>query len=186
MVALGFDRGGRGKQLVLAVAGYGHHLGDNGATLSQRPRLIEEDGVHPGKTFERVAPFGGQPGEASVAALAKIVSDPRVADVCDAAVRAVDRRASGVFCFDVREDARGVPCVTEINAGRFSMSTNLYDLVGKHNMALTYVRLALGGPVDFRGEYDAPEGYYMVRELDTLAGIFHANEFFEGIEDVRP
>ena len=138
------------------------------------------------KTFERVAPFGGQPGEASVAALAKIVSDPRVADVCDAAVRAVDRRASGVFCFDVREDARGVPCVTEINAGRFSMSTNLYDLVGKHNMALTYVRLALGGPVDFRGEYDAPEGYYMVRELDTLAGIFHANEFFEGIEDVRP
>src|SRR2546427_10014363 len=59
------------------------------------------------KTFERVAPFGGQPGGASVAALAKIVSDPRVADVCDAAVRAVDRRASGVFSFDVREDARG-------------------------------------------------------------------------------
>jgi carbamoyl-phosphate synthase large subunit len=138
------------------------------------------------KTFERVAPFGAEPGGTSVAALAKTVSDPRVVEVCAAAIRAVDRRASGIFCFDVREDGRGVPRVTEINAGRFSMSTNLYDLVGKHNMALTYVRLALGGTVDIRGEYDAPEGYYMVRDLDTLAGIFHVDEFFEGIEDVRP
>ena len=37
------------------LPGTGHHLGDNGAALSQRPRLIEHDGVHPGKTFERVA-----------------------------------------------------------------------------------------------------------------------------------
>ena len=71
-------------------------------------------------------------------------------------------------------------------AGRFGMSTNLYDLVGKHNMALTYVRLALGEPVDLRDEYDASEGYYMVRDLDTLTGIFHADDFFDGIEDARP
>lgn len=138
------------------------------------------------KTFERVTPFGGQPGGLSVAALAKTVREPRVAAVCEAAIRAVDRRASGIYCFDVRENARGVPCVTEINAGRFSMSTNLYDLVGEHNMALTYVRLALGEPVDIRDEYDAPEGYYMVRDLDTLAGIFHADDFFDGIQDARP
>src|ERR1700749_5067677 len=55
MVALGFDRGGRGEQLVLAVAGYGHNRGDNGAALSPRPRLIEPGSVHPGKTCERVA-----------------------------------------------------------------------------------------------------------------------------------
>lgn len=138
------------------------------------------------KTFERVTLFGGQPGASSVAALAKTVREPRVAEVCAAAVRAVDRRASGIYCFDVRENARGVPCVTEINAGRFGMSTNLYDLVGKHNMALTYVRLALGEPVDIRDEYDAGEGYYMVRDLDTLTGIFHVDELFEGIEDARP
>lgn len=139
------------------------------------------------KTFERVAHFGGQPGAVfSVATLARTSREPRVAAICEAAVRAVDRRASGVFCFDVREDARGAPRVTEINAGRFSMSTPLYDLVGKHNTALTYVRLALGEPVEILGEYDAPEGYYMVRDLDTPARIFHADEFFDGIEDVRP
>ncbi len=138
------------------------------------------------KTFERLVPFDGEPGTSSVAALAKTVNEPRVAAVCEAAVRAVDRRACGIYCFDVREDARGVPCVTEINAGRFSMSTNLYDLVGRHNMASSYVRLALGRPVNVRGEYEATEDYYMVRNLDTLAGIFHADDLGDGIEDARP
>ena len=137
------------------------------------------------KTFERLTPFGGAPGASSVAALAKTVHEPRVAEVCAAAVRAVDRRASGIYCFDVRENARGVPCVTEINAGRFSMSTNLYDLVGKHNMASTYVRLAFDEPSNVRDEYDSAESYYMVRDLDTLAGIFHTDELAEGIEDAR-
>lgn len=138
------------------------------------------------KTFERLTPFEGTPGDSSVAALAKTVDEPRVAAVCAAAVRAVDRRASGVFCFDVREDARGVPSVTEINAGRFSLSTNLYDLVGKHNMAATYVRLALGQPVNVCDEYDAVEGYYMVRSPDTLASIFRADELGDVIRDARP
>jgi carbamoyl-phosphate synthase large subunit len=138
------------------------------------------------KTFERLAPFAGGPGASSVAALAKTVNEPRVAAVCASAIRAVDPRASGVFCFDVREDARGVPCVTEINAGRFSMSTNLYDLVGKHNMVATYVRLALGAPSNVRDEYDTTEDYYMVRDLDTPAAIFHANDLAHGIADERP
>jgi biotin carboxylase len=138
------------------------------------------------KTFERLVPFDGEPGGSSVAALSKTVNEPRVAAVCAAAVRAVDRRASGIYCFDAREDARGVPCVTEINAGRFSMSTNLYDLVGRYNMASSYLRLALGRPLDVRGEYEATEDYYMVRNLDTLARIFHADDLADGIEDARP
>jgi len=138
------------------------------------------------KTFERLVPFDGEPGTSSVAALAKTVDEPRIAAVCAAAVHAVDRKASGIYCFDVREDSRGVPCVTEINAGRFSMSTNLYDLVGRHNMASGYVRLALGRRWNVQSEYEAVEDYYMVRNLDTLAGIFHADDLADGIEDARP
>jgi len=138
------------------------------------------------KTFERLAPFDGSPGTSPVAALSKTVEEPRVAAVCAAAVRAVDRRASGIYCFDVREDARGTPCVTEINAGRFGMSTNLYDLVGRHNMALSYVRLALGQPVNVRSVYEPTPDYYMVRNLDMLAAIFHADELVVGIDDARP
>jgi carbamoyl-phosphate synthase large subunit len=86
---------------------------------------------------------------------------------------------------NLKDDARGAARITEINAGRFLSGTGLFDLTGRHNMALTYVRLALGEPVQIEQVYDVAEDYYMVRDLDTLPGIFHADEVFDGIEDAR-
>jgi carbamoyl-phosphate synthase large subunit len=140
------------------------------------------------KTFERLSFFGGdgQPsGVSSVAALAKSVHEPRVVEVAAAAVRALDRRVSGLCNLDLRENAAGEPCVTEVNVGRFSLSTGLYDLIGKHNMAGVYVRLALGEPVDLGEPYDAAPDHYLVRDVDTLPMIVHADELFEGITDLR-
>jgi hypothetical protein len=140
------------------------------------------------KMSERLSYFGGgshPSGVSSTPALGKTVFEPRVTEVCAAAIRALDKGASGVFCFDLKEDDNGLPCITEINAGRFAMITNLYDLVGKHNMALTYLRLALGEPVNVRDPYDTTEEYYLVRDLDTDPGIFHADELLDGIEDAR-
>jgi len=76
-------------------------------------------------------------------------------------------------------------CVTEINAGRFLAGTNLLDLSGKHNMAVTYVQLALGESVGSLEEPDTASDHYMVRDVDTLPGVFQAEEFLAGIEDVR-
>lgn len=138
------------------------------------------------KTFERVShlvPGTHASAVSSVAALSRTVYEPRVTDVCSRAILSMDPKASGVFCIDMKEDARGVPCITEINAGRFSLSTNIYDLAGKHNMAATYVRLGLGEPVAIRRCYDATEDYYMVRDLDTVPGIFHAEAFLGGFID---
>ena len=139
------------------------------------------------KTYERLTYLGASDpmGVSSIAALSKTVVEPRIAEICARAVRAVDPAASGVFVFDFKENIDGMPCITEINAGRFGMSTNIFDLPGKHNMAVTYVRLALAEPVDIREEYDAIEDYYMVRDVDTAPSVHHADEFFEGIEDVR-
>jgi hypothetical protein len=75
--------------------------------------------------------------------------------------------------------------VTEINAGRPLAGTNLLDLTGKHNMMVTYVRLALGEPIAMQGEHDVAVDHYAVRDLDTLPGIFHAEELFEEIHDAR-
>ena len=140
------------------------------------------------KTYERLSYLGtgSQPSQvSSVAALAKTVVEPRVVEVSTRAVRALDPKASGVFSIDLREDARGIPCITEINAGRFSSATTIFDLAGKHNMAVTYVCLALGEIVDVRKAYDAVEDYYMLRDIDAPPGIFHADDLFDGIEDAR-
>ncbi len=138
------------------------------------------------RTFERLSYFGGAAnpsGLSSLSALAKTVIDPRVVDVCRAAVAAVDARASGVFSIDLKEDAAGVPCLTEINAGRFFMAMSNFDAISKHNMAVMYVRLARGEDVDLHEEYDVVPDHYMVRDLDTLPGVFHADALFENIEE---
>lgn len=140
------------------------------------------------KTYERLSYLGtgSQPSQvSSIAALAKTVSERRVVKVCTRAISALDPKASGVFSIDLREDAAGDPRITEINAGRFSSATPIFDFTGKHNMAVTYVRLALGDPVYVGDEYDRAEDYYMLRDLDAPPRIFRADEFFEGIEDVR-
>lgn len=138
------------------------------------------------KTSERLSYFilASLPrAVSSVARLAKTVFEPKVVEVCTDAIRALDTKATGVFSVDLKENAAGVPCITEINAGRLSSGTNLLDLTGKHNMAVTYVRLGLGESVGIRDEYDAAEDYYMLRDLDTSPEIFHAKELFEGIEE---
>lgn len=138
------------------------------------------------KTAERLSYFGGAErpsGTSSNAALAKTIFEPRVVDVCMATVRALDPSASGLFSIDLKENSRGAPCVTEINIGRVLSTTTMFDLVGRHNMALTYVRLGLGEPVDVRGDYDAAPDYYFVRDIDTHPDVFHADEFFRGITE---
>jgi carbamoyl-phosphate synthase large subunit len=135
-------------------------------------------------TFERLSYFGADnipSGVTSLSSLAKTVVDQRLMATCRDAVRAVDATATGAFSVDLKEDARGVPHVTEINAGRLLMAMTAFDQVGKHSMSLTYARLGLGEPVDLRDEYDAVEGYYMVRDLDTPPDIFHEDELFDGI-----
>jgi hypothetical protein len=140
------------------------------------------------KTTERLSYFGGRntpSGTSSIGGLHKTVKVPRVLDTSCAAVRAVDPAASGAFSIDLKEDAAGRPCVTEINVGRFLTGTPIFDLTGRHNMSVTYVRLALGEPVDIADVYDVIEDYYMVRDLDALPDIFHADSLREGIEDAR-
>jgi len=140
------------------------------------------------KAFQRLSYIasGGHPsGVSSVAALAKTVAEPQVREVTTRAVAALGRDVSGLFSVDLKEDGEGTVCVTEINVGRFLAGTNLLDLSGKHNMAVTYVRLALGESVESLEEPDQTTDHYMVRDVDTLPGVFQAEEFFAGIEDAR-
>jgi carbamoyl-phosphate synthase large subunit len=122
-------------------------------------------------------------GVSSMPALARTAYLPRVIAVCRKAIRALDARASGVFFVDIKESSRGEPCITEINAGRFATMTNIHDLTGRHNMAVTFVRLALGERIRIPKAADVAEGYYLVRSVDTEPAIFSSAEVHEGIAD---
>jgi hypothetical protein len=139
-------------------------------------------------TFERLAYFGADnipSGVTSLSSLAKTVIEPGVVEVCEQAIAAVAPGASGAFSVDVKEDVDGRPHVTEINAGRFFMAMTAFDRVLKHSIALAFVRLALGEQVHFGDAYDAVDDYYMVRDMDTEPGVFHADDFFDDVHDAR-
>ena len=126
---------------------------------------------------------GGPSGVSSTPALARTAYSPRVVEVCRKAIRALDPNASGVFFVDIKESDGRQPCITEINAGRFATITNLHDLAGQYNMAVTFVRLALGERIRIRNGIDFAKGYYLVRSVDTLPVVLEENELFEGIRE---
>lgn len=136
------------------------------------------------KTFERISYFGGEnspSGVSSLSSLAKTVVDHRLVDICTDAVAALDPRACGAFSIDLKENGAGVPCVTEVNAGRFFIGMTALDHVGTHNMSACFVSLALGEDVTIEDPYDCPPDHYLVRDIDTPPGVFSADEILDGL-----
>jgi hypothetical protein len=121
-------------------------------------------------------------GMASTPALAKTVWESAAIATCEAALQAIDGTATGVFSIDLKENDAGVACITEVNAGRFCMITNIHDFTGRYNVAATYVRLALGQNPGIEDPYDRCGEYYLVRDLDTLPTVLSADALFDGIE----
>jgi carbamoylphosphate synthase large subunit len=139
-------------------------------------------------TFEKLSYFGGEAypsGASSLSSLAKTIIDDRLVDISKRAIRALSPTASGAFSVDLKENAAGVPCVTEINAGRFFIGMTALDQVSKHAVASVFVCLALDGLVDLSEEYTTVPDYYVVRDLDTMPGIFSADDLFSGITRCR-
>jgi glutathione synthase/RimK-type ligase-like ATP-grasp enzyme len=128
---------------------------------------------------------GGPSPVSSMAALAKIIFEPRVFKVSSKALRALDPKASGVFFVDLKENAAGVPCVTEINTGRFASVPLTHDLADDNNMSVACVRLALGRRIKPRKPRKPAEECYVQRDLDTLPSVLWAHELLEGIHDAR-
>ena len=119
------------------------------------------------QTRERVEYLFGSlvpSGQTSTPSVARTVRRPDVVAIATEAVRTIDGDANGVFCVDLKEDAAGRPCVTEINAGRFFTTSNFFAAAGL-NMPYDYLRLAAGEAVPERIEpLDA--GLYWVRMVD--------------------
>jgi glutathione synthase/RimK-type ligase-like ATP-grasp enzyme len=105
-------------------------------------------------------------GQTSTPSVATTVHRDDLNELAAACIRAVDPRATGVFCVDLKEDAGGQPLLTEINAGRFFTTSNFLAEAGS-NMPYHSVRLGLGEDVDDLPRFNAVEAdLYWVRMVD--------------------
>lgn len=105
-------------------------------------------------------------GQSSSPSVARTVCREEVNETATRAVLAVDEDATGVFCVDMKENGEGVPCVTEINAGRFFTTSNFFTMLGV-NMPYLYVLQALGEDVPRLPKHNAaPDNCYWIRLMD--------------------
>ena len=105
-------------------------------------------------------------GQSSSPSVAVTVHNDLVNKVATKAILSLDRKATGIFCIDLKENIDGEPCVTEINCGRFFTTSNFFSSLGC-NMPDMYIRLGLGELINGKPMYNAvPEGYYWLRSVD--------------------
>jgi hypothetical protein len=107
-------------------------------------------------------------GQSSSPSIAKTVHRDDANELGTKAVLAVDPKATGIFCVDIKENKDSVPCVTEINAGRFFTTSINFSTAGL-NMPYYYVKMALEGREslpDIPKYNGIPVGWYWIRLTD--------------------
>ena len=132
--------------------------------------------------FKHISPSGitGTPS------VSRIIHDPRLNEVGENAVKAIDGTPNGAYSVDVKESADGSPCITEVDSGKFHSTMPLWGYIAvKHlglpeyaNLADLYVRLGMGEEVrDMPPRTDLiPDGYYLLRDMDVGAYLWREDD----------
>jgi biotin carboxylase len=115
-------------------------------------------------------------GISSTPSVAVTINRKDVNEIGTAAVLAVDKKPNGVYCVDMKCNDKGIPNVTEINAGRFFTTTNFYAYAGV-NFPYAYLQAGLGFELPHYDIYDPiPAGAYWIRMVDSGYGLFWESE----------
>ncbi len=95
------------------------------------------------------------------------VSDPRVDDIAQKVIFAIDKNPNGIFGVDLTYDKEGIPNPTEINIGRF-FTTHLFFTQAGLNMPYIFVKLAYNEkpPAIKKRINPLPPGLAWVRGMD--------------------
>jgi biotin carboxylase len=133
---------------------------------------------------EYIYPYLAPSGIMGTPSVQRTVHDARVNRIGTDAVLAIDSGFSGIASVDLKENAAGAPCVTEINPGRmfttsyfFSFASN--KLRGDYacNIPYLYVRLAYKETIPELPKYDVlPAGVYWIRHMDAPARLVRSGK----------
>jgi hypothetical protein len=132
--------------------------------------------------FKHISPSGitGTPS------VSRIIADPRVNDVGERSVMAIDPSPNGAYSVDIKEAKDGRPCITEVDSGKFHSTMPLWGYIAVKylglpeyaNLADLYVRLGMGDELkDSPPRFDLfPEGYYLLRDMDVGAYLWREDD----------
>jgi len=91
---------------------------------------------------QRLAYKGGSPSGVGTTNVAKLTKRSDICETAMNAVYAIDKNPNGVLSVDLKENEKGIPCVTEINPGRFLTSSLHFFYMINYLMPYLYVKIA--------------------------------------------
>jgi carbamoyl-phosphate synthase large subunit len=129
--------------------------------------------------IEYIYPNLAPSGVTGTPSVQRTIHDDYVNDVGTKAVLAIDKNFTGIACVDLKENKDGIPCVTEINAGRMFTTSFFFSYASQvlrgdyyGNIPYLYVKLAFGEQIPHIPKYNVlPENIYWIRHIDAPAKI---------------
>lgn len=116
-------------------------------------------------------------GVGGTSGVQKTIHSVKVNKVCTEAVLAVDSKPNGVYVVDTKENTKGIPCVMEINIGRFFTTSMFFPSVGV-NVPEIYVKAALGEKLPQVKKYNCvPKDIYWIRTIDGGPVMIKGNKW---------
>lgn len=106
-------------------------------------------------------------GQSSSPSVAKTINSDEINELCYKAIKAIDKKANGIFCADLKTDEKGKIKLIEINAGRFFTTSYFFSSQGI-NMPYYFLKLGLNERIDnkFKKFNNLDENIYWVRMID--------------------
>ncbi|MDH5482480.1 MAG: ATP-grasp domain-containing protein [Candidatus Bathyarchaeota archaeon] len=129
--------------------------------------------------LEYIYPHLAPSGITGTPSVQRTIHDKTTNEIGTQAVLAVDPNFNGIACVDLKENSEGVPCVTEINAGRMFTTSFFFSYASKilrrdffANIPYLYVKLAYKEKLPKIPKYNIlPKDVYWIRHLDAPARL---------------
>jgi carbamoyl-phosphate synthase large subunit len=146
-----------------------HSLWKNGELVTSMAR----------ERLEYIYPHLAPSGITGTPAVQKTIHNKAVNETGTKAVQAIDSNFNGIACVDLKENKEGIPCATEINAGRMFTTSYFFSYASKilrkdyyANIPYLYVKLAFKETIPPIPKYDIlPKDIYWIRHIDAPARL---------------
>ena len=128
---------------------------------------------------EYIYPHLAPSGITGTPSVQRTIHDEEANEIGTKAVLSIDQKFDGIACVDLKENKDGVPCVTEINAGRMFTTSFFFSYASKilredhyANIPYLYITLAFEEEIPDIPRYDIlPEDIYWIRHIDAPARL---------------
>jgi len=119
----------------------------------------------------------------------RTIHDDKVNETATEAVLAIDPSFNGIACVDLKENNKGIPCATEINAGRMFTTSFFFSYASKKllksyhaNFPYLCVKLGYREHIPNIPKYNIlPQDLYWIRHIDAPARLVKAGKVVEAM-----